>query len=555
MNGNARQLSEAFFTNAWLPHDTRTAIKPRSFFTFKYAETNPVVRRIVDEQKFSNDSLMTDLAGKITYGHKKNILFVTSELTGLVKSGGLGDVSAALPRALNQEHDVRVLIPGYPQVMKSGLPITKICHLDSFVCLPECDIGRMELEDGLIVYVVICPELYQRQGTPYLDEKGEPWQDNYLRFARLGLAAAEIAMAENLFEWNPDLVHANDWQAGLAPAYMKWRGLKIPSVFTIHNIEFQGLFNSEFIYELGIPESALNDEQLQLHGDLSFLKAGIVYADHITTVSETYASEILGEEISCGLHNTLQLKADQGRLSGFTNGIDATWRSHSDTALVKNFHVGDWQGKQENAEYLGKIYQLEQSNGPIFASISRVTLQKGIDFTIAIAAHIVNLSGRFIFMGCGDADLENQLKSLAESYPGKIAVEINYDEDRARQIFAGSDFFLMPSRVEPCGLTQMYAQRFASLPIAHAVGGLAETIEDGLSGILFHHLDQHQYQAAITRAFNIYQRVELLNAMRAYAMNCPLDWAQAAVPYSRLYAELINEKRVSPTLVSAMAGV
>jgi starch synthase len=253
---------------------------------------------------------------------KKKVLMVTSEMAGLVKTGGLGDVSAALPRALQALHDVRVLIPGYPQVLDSGHQIRIVGELRGYAALPAAKIGRLHMDDGLIVYVVICPELYEREGNPYVDLQGNEWADSHIRFARLSLAAADIVAGTASIRWVPDLVHANDWQTGMVPAYMKWRGLNTPCVFTIHNLAYQGFTPMESRAELGIPGEACQMEGMELNGRLSFLKAGIAYASSVTTVSATYAEEITTPAFGCGLEGFLLSKARQGVLSGMLNGID-----------------------------------------------------------------------------------------------------------------------------------------------------------------------------------------------------------------------------------------
>jgi starch synthase len=247
---------------------------------------------------------------------KSTILFVTSEYTGLVKIGGLGDVSAALPNALLEQHDVRILIPGYSQVINSGYPITVIDQIDAHADLPACKIGRMQIGSGPIIYVVMCPELYEREGTPYCDTAGQDWPDNPIRFARLALAAADIAKGRLKMQWYPDLVHANDWPTALTPAYMAWRGQKTPSVFTIHNLAHQGLCEPNMSAALGLPPEAFTIDCMEFYGKLSFLKAGIVYANQITTVSETYAREITTPLFGCGLEGLLKIKFEQGLLSG-----------------------------------------------------------------------------------------------------------------------------------------------------------------------------------------------------------------------------------------------
>lgn len=470
---------------------------------------------------------------------KKRILFVTSEFADLIKVGGLGDVSAALPRALSAHHDIRVLIPGYRQVVESGRPIRIVGQVNGLAALPACKIGRMDLADGLIVYVLLNPDLYDRDGNPYGDTNGQDWADNHIRFARLGLAAAEIAKGAAGIRWCPELVHANDWPAALAPAYMAWQQVQTPTMLTIHNLAYQGLCDMQCSAELSIPPRACGIEGMEFHGRLSFLKAGIVYANHVTTVSRTYAYEITTPSFGCGLDGMLRSKVIAGQLSGIINGIDESWEPASDAHLVAGFSPNEWRGKQANAAYVEQLMGLE-SDGPLFAVVSRLVQQKGIDLTLGVAEQIVANGGRLAVIGLGEMELEAAMADLARRHPGRIGVHIGFNETDARRIYAGSDFLLMPSRFEPCGLSQMYAQRFGSLPIARRTGGLADTIEDGVTGFLFNEPSVESYQAAVLRAFSIYQHPELLNAMRCRAMKAPLFWRQSVRPYDRLYRQLLG---------------
>ncbi|WP_297839395.1 glycogen synthase GlgA [Pseudomonas sp.] len=476
-----------------------------------------------------------------TLTNRRKILFVTSEMADLVKTGGLGDVSAALPRAMRHLHDVRVLIPGYPQVLNSGNPIHVISQLSGYAGLPPCKIGRMDMKDGLVIYVVICPELYEREGTPYGDKNGRDWSDNHIRFARLGLAAADFAAGAVKTQWNPELVHAHDWPAGLAPAYMKWRGQTTPSIFTIHNLAYQGTVSTGCNRELGIPDQALGTDGMEFYGKLSFIKAGMAYASHITTVSATYAKEITTPAFGCGLEGFLQSKADQGLLSGIPNGIDASWDAATDEHLICRFEPNEWQRKEINADYVRELFELEPSQGPLFAVVSRLVFQKGLDLTIGVAEHIVNLGGQIAIIGRGEPEEEDSMRELALRFPGQVSVRVGFNETDARRMFAGSDFLLMPSRYEPCGLSQMYAQRFGSLPVARNTGGLADTIEDGVTGFLFEDATIESYAEALTRAIKVFANAELLNAMRCRAMAAPFNWAKAVEPYAELYQELLKK--------------
>lgn len=503
-------------------------------------ENAPVAEKIADRSSPLPDRPVLQL--RSTQAQKKKILFVTSELTDLIKTGGLADVSAALPRALGAHHEVRVLIPGYKQVMQCGMPIRVVGSVISHGDIPPCRIGRLDMPDGLIIYVVICPELYERDGLPYGDEHGQDWPDNPQRFARLCMAAADIAADTACIRWRPDLVHAHDWPTGLTPAYMHWRGLTTPCVFTIHNLAYQGNISMQLRRKLSIPLEACGPERMEFYGALSLLKAGIAYADHVTTVSATYAQEITTPAFGCGLEGFLAMKARQGLLSGLLNGIDESWDPQNCTHLISRFGPHDWSGKRANAAHVRQLFDLESGEGPLFAVVSRLVQQKGIDLSIAVAETIVARGGQLAILGRGETALEDEVRQLAKRFPGRVGVHIGFNETDARRLFAGSDFLLMPSRYEPCGLSQMYAQRFASLPIAHRTGGLADSIDDGVTGFLFNEPDVHSYRHAVERALAVFDKPHLLNAMRCRAMSAGFFWSHAVEPYDQLYQRLLRQR-------------
>lgn len=509
---------------------------------------HPLKQAVIDQRDDSNDRSHKDKLDA-----SQRILFVTTEITDFVKVGGLGDVSSALPRALAAHHDVRVLIPAYREMIQSEYDIVMVGHVPAFAGLPACDIGQLTCRDGLILYVLLCPELYEREGTPYGrgssgygDGQDEGWKDNDIRFARLSRAAADIALGNAALDWQPQLLHLNDWACGLAPAYLHWQAQSIPTIFTIHNLAYQGVFDASRLEVLGIPDAAFNIDGVEYYGDISFMKAGIVYASEVTTVSATYAQEITTPKFGCGLDGLLRCKAEQGRLSGIPNGIDDSWDPRTDSHLIQAFSCNDWRGKRANAEYVRRHFGLTPSQGPLFAVISRMVHQKGLDLTIEAAKAIVHAGGQIVFMGCGEQHVEEALRKLAIRFPGAITAYIGFDEYQARCLFAGSDFLLMPSRFEPCGLSQLYAQRFGSLPIAHRTGGLADTIEDGVTGFLFDDMQFGSYMHAIQRAFAVYKSTDLFNAMRGAAMTGRYHWKQSIVPYSKLYLQALeNEATVA----------
>lgn len=471
---------------------------------------------------------------------RRRILFITSEMADYVKVGGLGEVSAALPRALGDAFDVRVLIPGYREVLKNHRELCVIADIPAIGGLPACRLGRTRASDGLVVYVLLSPELYERDGTPYGDRSGD-WRDNHIRFGRLSAAAAQIAAGAVDPLWTPDLVHANDWPSALTPAYLRWSGARTPSVLTIHNLAYQGLFPREAITQLGVPATAFHVDGVEFYDQLSFLKGGIVYADHVTTVSETYAREITQPEHGCGLDGLLRQRAAEGRLCGIVNGIHA-WDPATDPSLAAGFEAGDWAGKQVNKEAIRDAFGLGRTKGPLFAIVSRLVQQKGIDFVLEAADAIADRGGQIVVVGAGEPGIEDAVRARFAQRPRHLAAYIGYDEKLARRLYAGSDFLLMPSRFEPCGLSQMFAQRAGALPIVHHTGGLADTVRDGRTGFQFRSLSLDGLMGAVTRAFRVFQAKGALSQMRLDAMSQNFSWSESAAAYASLYMRGIGNR-------------
>jgi starch synthase len=466
--------------------------------------------------------------------YSRRVLFVTSEITDYVQTGGLGEVSAALPRALRRLCDVRVLIPGYRQVLEKHGPIPVVAHLEGYADVPACQLGRVNTPDGLTVYVLLSPELYDRPGTPYGDPDGREWGDNDIRFARLSLAAADIATGRGEAGWIPDNLHLNDWPTGLASGYLAWRGARTPTLLTIHNLAYQGKFDPSRLGALGIPSAAYDINGVEFYGQLSFLKSGVFYSTHLTTVSSTYAREITTPEFGCGMHGLLEQRSHEGRLSGILNGIDESWDPrHADEEAT--FDPIRW--KDRHADYVRGAFGLALSRGPLFAIVSRLVHQKGVDLALDVAETIVQNGGQLVVTGKGEPHFEDHMRDLARRYRGSVGVRIGFDGEEARAMFAGSDFLLMPSRFEPCGLSQMYAQKFGSLPIAHKTGGLADTIEDGRTGFLFGAPTTGGLKSAVRRAFDTFGADHRLREMRKAAMSMRFDWTESAERYTQLYRQ------------------
>ena len=330
------------------------------------------------------------------------VLFVTTEMDDFVRVGGLAAVSAALPRALRPWSDVRIMLPGYRDVVEQFTHIEIVGQCAPLAEMPACSLGRASTKDGLPVYVLLCPQLYDRPGNPYGDESGRDWPDNDIRFGRFASAAAELAAGTLDKNWAADLVHANDWQAALAPAYLAWKGVKVPSILTIHNLAYQGLFPRESLRRIGAPEGSFHIDGLEFYDKLSFLKGGIVYASHLTTVSATYAKEITTAELGCGLEGLLRRRSDAAQLTGILNGIDESWDPRVCAQLAQPFGAGDWEGKQANADYVRQQFGLAVSRGPIFGLVARLVHQKGIDLVLSAADEIIEAGGQIVVTGSGE---------------------------------------------------------------------------------------------------------------------------------------------------------
>lgn len=480
---------------------------------------------------------------------ERKVLFVTSEMTDFVKTGGLGEVAAALPRALRAGCDVKVLIPGYPAVLERLSELQQVGRVRPYAELPACVLASARLPDGLQVYVLLNSALYGRDGSPYIAADGNDWADNALRFATLAHAAAEIAGGCAGLGWEPDLLHLNDWPSALASAYVHWRGGDTPALLTVHNLAYQGLFPLSMAQAIGVPGGAR--QALEFHGQLSFLRGGIVHATHVNTVSPSYARQITEPAYGCGLDRLLAYCAATGKLSGILNGIDDSWDPRTDPHLHAHFGIGDWHGKHENTVQVRREFGLPDSPAPLFAVVSRLVHQKGIDLVCEVAPQIVAAGGQLVVIGNGEPRFERQVAALARRFPAHIGAHIGFDERMARQMFAGSDFLLMPSRFEPCGLSQMYAQRFGSLPIVHATGGLIDTVEDGVTGFQCRQATADALRRGVQRAFHVFRLPRLLEAMRRAAMRRPGGWDQSASLYLALYDRMLLERSARPAAAAA----
>jgi starch synthase len=477
------------------------------------------------------------------------VLHVVSELYPFVKTGGLADVAAALPAALRVAGvDARLLVPGYPAVLAAVQEASTVHHFGDLFRGGSARIIEARLEgSGVPAYVVDCPGLFQRDGGPYQDRHGADWPDNHRRFAALGWAAAALAGASN-GELRPDVVHTHDWQAGLALAYIKRATQKgPPCVATIHSIAYPGSFEPDVLPELALHEDAYAIDGVEFFGRVSFLKAALYYADRITTVSPTYASEIQLEGQGGGFEGLL--RARRSELVGILNGVDAdTWDPGADPYLPEPYTSEDLRGKVLAKEALQRRAGLaHEPRTPLFGIVSRLVWQKGIDSVVEVIPWLVERGAQLVVLGSGDPALLDALQRLEEAYPTRVAAIRGHDEAIAHLVQGGADAILVPSRTEPCGLTQLYALRYGSPPVVRRTGGLADTVVDATAealrsgvgtGFCFDDPTAAGLRGALERAVALYQQPVQWRQLQRAAMKADFGWGQSARKYADLYRSL-----------------
>ena len=477
------------------------------------------------------------------------ILHVAAEVFPLVKTGGLADVVAALPAALAaQGEDVRLMLPGYPAVMQAVGPLRPV--VEAGPCFGALRVrlmlGRMP-GTGLPVYVVDSPYMFRRPGGPYEDPQGQPWPDNAQRFALLGWLAAHVAEGDADESWAPDVVHAHDWHAAMTCTHMAdHAATRSVSVFTVHNLAYQGLFAMQDAPLLGLASRWMSPGGLEYHGQLSFMKAGLNFADRVTTVSPTYAREIATPEFGCGLDGVVRARGAD--VVGILNGIDeAHWDPSRDAALPARYDAADLSGKRECRRALQDELGLQaDEHALLMVVVSRLTAQKGLDLVLACLQSLVDAGVQIALQGQGDPALEAAFRLAQQTHPGRVQVNIGYDEARAHRLVAGADVIAVPSRFEPCGLTQMYGLRYGTLPVVRRVGGLADTVDDarhvgehGATGFVFDAAEPNDFEACVRRALQCRQDPARWAAMMRRAMTRPLSWEGPARAYRELYAKAL----------------
>jgi len=484
----------------------------------------------------------------------RKILFASSEVYPLIKTGGLADVSASLPIALQQHgEDVRIVLPAYRQCLEALGEINTIAEikLDGFHMPVE--ILQSTLPDSdVILWLINSPHHFDRDGGPYGNHSDGDWPDNAARFALFSRAIAAIAMNQLGLDWQADVLHCNDWQTGLAPALLSQYADRPKTVFTIHNLAYQGLYSRDVFDSLDLDADTFwHSEGLEFYDQLSFMKGGLSYADHVTTVSPTYAQEICGYEFGYGLEGLLSYRAEQGRLTGIINGIDEQeWNPETDPYINQTFSTKKLKNKLKNKAALQQHFLLPvKEQSLVLGLISRLVAQKGIDLTLEAIAHILEAGAniQLVCLGSGEPDFEHDLRVLRARFPDKVAIHIGYDEALAHQIEAGADVFLMPSRFEPCGLNQLYSLRYGTLPLVRNTGGLADTIVDATednrrdetaNGFKFEKSNSEELEQTIYRAIDMHQRPRIWRKMMITAMAQDVSWENSASSYQALYDNL-----------------
>jgi len=474
------------------------------------------------------------------------VLFVASECAPFVKTGGLADVIGALPLTLkSQGVEVRVMLPAYPALREMAGQGEVVREMDDLHGGPARLVAVTA--EGLDLLLLDAPHLFDRPGNIYLDATGRDWSDNHLRFGALSWMGAQVGM-DGAAGWVPDIVHAHDWQAGLVPAYLHQSGSSAPSsVLTIHNIAFQGLFRPEICGNLDLSGDLFTSDGAEYFGMLGFLKAGIAFCDRITTVSPTYAREVMQPDFGMGLDGILRKR--RGDLSGILNGIDTDmWNPASDAALPASYTAETLAKKRKNRAEVEKRFALDaDTDGPLFCVVSRLTTQKGLDLLLDTLPGLVGRGAKLALLGSGDKDMEARFVGAAHRYTGSVGVIIGYDEALSHLLQGGSDAILIPSRFEPCGLTQLYGLRYGTVPVVARTGGLADTVIDAndaalvagcATGVQFAPVTAFALDQAIERTCDLYRQPEAWEAMLRRGMAHPVSWDQSARAYRDLYDTL-----------------
>ena len=487
------------------------------------------------------------------------VLFATSELAPLIKTGGLGDVSGSLPPALaGMGVEVRVLVPAYPAVLQAlqsnsaaSLARDAVASIPALAAMPPAQLWAARSAQGVELLLLHCPMLYDRPGSPYLGPDGRDWRDNDVRFGLLSRAAALLGSVESPLAWRPDVVHCNDWQTALAPVHLSYGGKpRAASVITVHNLAYQGIFGADALARLALPPRSFAIDGVEYYGQLSFLKGGLACADAITTVSPTYAQEISSSDLGFGLQGLLSARGQA--LSGILNGIDTEeWNPATDRRIVQPYDAGTLARKAANKRALQEGFGLAADERTwLLGMVTRLVEQKGVDLVLDVIDQIIALPAQLAIQGSGDPLLESRLRELARRSPRSIGVHIAFDETLAHRIEAGADAFLMPSRFEPCGMNQMYSQRYGTLPIVCRTGGLVDSVTDAsvetiaagtATGFAFGPARPAPLLDAVRRAHRTYAAAPAWEAMQRAAMARDFSWRASAARYLDVYRRVLAQ--------------
>ena len=477
------------------------------------------------------------------------ILFAASEIYPLIKTGGLADVAGALPVALRKKGlDVKLIMPAYQGILEKVAPIQKSINLGNPFGVGDLLLLETHIpENNTPIYLLQCQALYEREDGPYVDRNGIDFKDNHIRFAALSWATATLALHGNLIDWQADILHLNDWQTGFAAAYLEsWKVKHLPIVTTVHNLRYNGSFDMDQFSDTFLSTELLSMHGMEFYGRFSGLKAGLVYADAITTVSPTYAQEILTPEYGDGLDGTLRAMSE--KLVGILNGVDyEQWSPEVDPLIAQQYNTDNLEQKRANKLALLQENSLsEDLNQPIFGVVSRLTEQKGLDLILEVMPNLLDKGARLVVLGSGDKQLESGYLALQDKYPEQVSVRIGYFEDYSHRIQAGIDALLIPSRFEPCGLTQLYALKYGTLPIVRQTGGLADSVfelTEKANGFVFADASKEALQAAMERCMTCFHQDKVRwQALQKNAMSYDFSWEAVTDQWETLYKSLLIDK-------------
>ncbi|MGL4686571.1 MAG: glycogen synthase GlgA [Commensalibacter sp.] len=482
------------------------------------------------------------------------IIHVCSEFYPLLKTGGLADVTGSLPKAQAEDGlDVRILLPGFPAIRDGVGPTSLVAEIDSFA-------GRVALRfgfyNGIGIYYIDAPHLYDRPNNPYHDQYNMAYGDNHIRFGVLGWVGSELLYGVDPL-WNADILHAHDWHAGLACAYLAAKtGRHVTnSVFTIHNLAYQGCFSLYHMNDLWLPAELYSVYGVEYYGQISFLKAGIYFAGHVTTVSPTYAQEIVNTDLGLGFQGLLADRMHYGRFSGILNGLDeAVWDPKTDKKITTNYNARNLKNKLLNKGEFQHAARLQVNpDKPLFGVISRLVYQKGLDIVLDSLTYLLDYGAQFVLLGSGDPVLEHQFTEFVNyhqrQYAGQIVLFYGYNEEMAHQIMAAADVLLVPSRFEPCGLTQMAALHYGTLPLVHATGGLTDTVvnttienikDKTATGFVFYDMTREGFRGTVDWAMEQWKNRKLWRTLQQRGMQQDFSWQKSARQYQKIYETLLK---------------